>query len=417
VASVRPSRLGRTGIRLILDFVHENSSVHVNVNRAINVNIDALPPREGERLFADKLRELIAEVIPKKEVLVDTHFTEGEGDFVASVRLPSGPQLKFFVECKLHPRPSMVPDSPGGVAHQDLPAVAVRKEFNPDDSVKTAHAWIYAAPFVSPRLAEVCWDRGWSWYDLAGNCRISVPGLLYLDRKGNPPVHQTSRREVNLGTPEAGRILRTLLNPPRGVMRWASQRELQAEIAPAVSLGLVNKVITHLRLEGHVAEENKSGLQVVDPEKLLVAWRSDYRFDRLSRWEWFTLLKAGEIDGVMRDVNFDNPPNVAWSVFSAAEREAPMVRQPKFWLMAVDESLEDLRERLKAVPVETGANLTLLMAPDRGYLAGTPDDDPPRTSALQTYLDTWHAGGRGQEAAQAILEQRLRPAWQKMSTP
>jgi hypothetical protein len=32
---------------------------------------------------------------------------------------------------------------------------------------------------------------------------------------------------------------------------------------------------------------------------------------------------------------------------------------------------------------------------------------------LQTYVDTYHAGGRGPEAAEAILEQKLRPAWGK----
>ena len=33
------------------------------------------------------------------------------------------------------------------------------------------------------------------------------------------------------------------------------------------------------------------------------------------------------------------------------------------------------------------------------------------TNAVQTYVDVVHAGGRGEEAAEAILQQRLRPAW------
>jgi hypothetical protein len=31
--------------------------------------------------------------------------------------------------------------------------------------------------------------------------------------------------------------------------------------------------------------------------------------------------------------------------------------------------------------------------------------------AVQAYLDCMRAGGRGEEAAQAILEQRLLPSW------
>jgi len=30
---------------------------------------------------------------------------------------------------------------------------------------------------------------------------------------------------------------------------------------------------------------------------------------------------------------------------------------------------------------------------------------------VQTYLDLMHLGGRGEEAAQAVLEQSLLPAW------
>jgi hypothetical protein len=33
------------------------------------------------------------------------------------------------------------------------------------------------------------------------------------------------------------------------------------------------------------------------------------------------------------------------------------------------------------------------------------------TNTVQTYVDLWHSGGRGQEAAEAVLEQRLKPEW------
>jgi hypothetical protein len=35
----------------------------------------------------------------------------------------------------------------------------------------------------------------------------------------------------------------------------------------------------------------------------------------------------------------------------------------------------------------------------------------PCTNPVQTYVDLVKAGGRGEEAAEAILEQRLKPAW------
>lgn len=116
-------------------------------------------------------------------------------------------------------------------------------------------------------------------------------------------------------------------------------------------------------------------------------------------------------------MNLDNPPNLAWASFSAAERFEPMVRQPKHWLMSADESPEVLRKALHADSAEVGSNLTLLVAPDRGHLSQANHEASfaACTSLLQTYLDTWHAGGRGQEAADAILERRLRPAWKRFT--
>jgi hypothetical protein len=390
------------------------------VNKANVVNIDRLSPREMERLLMARFRDILGEVFPQSALEISAPPARSLGiAFVAGVKLPAGPHLEFLVECKSQPRPSQVPEAPGGTRDTDVPSVAVEREFAKNHTLKRVRSWVLAAPFVSPRLAEVCWDRGWGWFDLAGNCRLSLPGLLYVERKGNPPVHQSARAEANLGTPEAARVLRALLNSEPAALCWKSQRDLQKATEPAVSLGLVNKIVSHLRSEGHLANDGADGLRVVDPEKLLLAWRDAYRPDRLVRAEWFTLLKAPEIEKAMRELNRGGETRIAWAAFSAAERQAPMVRQPKYWLMASEAQTEWIHATLKATPVESGANLILLVAPDPGYLAAAKEEDRagPCTHPLQTFLDTWHAGGRGQEAAQAVLERRLRPSWERLTAP
>lgn len=386
--------------------VHDLCTVHVNVNAAYSVNIDRMPPREVERLFIAKFRGMISEAIPKAEVEIVPQAPNAGMDFIARVTVPSGPELEFRIECKLSPRPALA---------ASLPAVSLERDFNPDGTVRRARSCVFAAPFVSPRLAEVCWGRNWGWFDLAGNCRIGVPGLLYLDHKGNRPVHRASRPQTNLGSPAAAQVLRVLLMNDGKTVCWASQRELQEATEPGVSLGLVNKIVSHLREEGYLAADGKEGIRVVDPEKLLFAWRDAYRFDRLPRAEWFTLLKGTEIENALRELNRDHAPSVAWAAFSAAERQAPMVRQPKFWLMALEDQVDQLCAALLAKPVESGSNLTVLIAPDCGYLAGSKDEDNAGvcTHPLQTYVDTWHAGGRGEEAAQAVFDRRLKSSWKQ----
>jgi hypothetical protein len=243
--------------------------------------------------------------------------------------------------------------------------------------------------------------------------------LLYIDRKGNEPVHRTARPDANLGTPEAAQVIRALLKPEHNVLNWSSQRELQGQTKPGVSLGLVNKMVSFLRSEGHLVDKPNEGFSVPDKANLLAAWRDAYRFDRIPKVEWFTLLKSSEIEAALRNINSGNITRIAWAAFSASERQAPMVRQHKYWLMASDDHIDWAVDELKAKPVGTGANLVLMTAPDLGYLDGAQEEDQagPCTHPLQTYVDTWHAGMRGQEAANAVLERRLKPTWQKAVLP
>ncbi len=340
------------------------------------VDIDHLSPKGLERVFEAKFREIISEAIPLSKVDVVSEAGPVRGvDFVLRSKSPSGPTLEFFVECKSNPRPAQVPTAPGNFRNSEIPAFAITRDFDAHKKPKHVHSWVFAAPFVSPRLGEVCWDRGWGWFDLAGNCRISIPGLLYIDRKGNEPVHRAARPDANLGTREAAQVIRALLKPDYEIARWSSQRDLQGQTKPGVSLGLVNKVVSHLRSEGHLVDEPNEGFRVVDKEKLLAAWRDAYRFDRIPKVEWFTLLKGPEIESALRKINEGSNTRIAWAAFSAAERQAPMVRQLKYWLMASDDRIDWAVDALKAKPVGTGANLVLLTAPDLGYLDGAQEED------------------------------------------
>jgi hypothetical protein len=68
---------------------------------------------------------------------------------------------------------------------------------------------------------------------------------------------------------------------------------------------------------------------------------------------------------------------------------------------------------LDAKVVDSGENLIVLIPDDGGvfYRVDTNAHRAPCTNAVQTYVDLVKAGGRGEEAAEAILNQRLKPAW------
>ena len=63
--------------------------------------------------------------------------------------------------------------------------------------------------------------------------------------------------------------------------------------------------------------------------------------------------------------------------------------------------------------VDSGENLVVFIPDDMGvfYKLETASDRLACTNVVKTYVDVAHAGGRGDEAAEALLQQRLKPAW------
>jgi hypothetical protein len=270
-------------------------------------------------------------------------------------------------------------------------------------------------------MAALCQEHDWSWFDLAGNCRIEIPGILLIERSGQTPVRIHAPSGANLSTPEAGRVVRALLAPENAGKRW-TQREMVAHFStlvppvPAPSLALVNKVVQHLRSQAFLEPLPNRGFRVRDFEGLLNVWRQAYRFDRSVRRRYFTLLQGPSLKDKLRALDPLDEGRVVYAAFSAADVQAPHVRQPRTWLYMVGDLEEQFKMTAEAKLVDSGENLVVLIPDDPGvfYQLETGTQRLACTNAVQTYIDLVHSGGRGEEAGKAVLEQRLKPAWSKI---
>jgi hypothetical protein len=333
-------------------------------------------------------------------------------DVQATLSLPGGKAL-LAVECKKELRPSTF-------------HMLTQRKICPPGRPKSVVPTL-AMPFVSGRLADLCVQHGWSWYDLSGNCRIDVPNAIHLDRRGNEPAYSRPRPAANLSTPEAARIIRALLATENAGIRW-TQRSMETHFGlstppvPDPSLGLVNKVIKHLRDEAFIEILPDGGFRLREPQKLLMAWRGVYRFDRHERRNYFTLLQGRQLRDALARLDLDAGGFAAYAAFSAADFQAPHVRQPMTWIYVAGEYIKRLEELLEAKQVESGANLIVLIPDDPGvfYLAdggSVGERRLPSTNPVQTYVDLSHCAGRGEEAAEALLEQNLIPKWSQPTLP
>jgi Transcriptional regulator, AbiEi antitoxin, Type IV TA system len=375
------------------------------MNAAVGVNKRPLVGKSLEQAFERRLREILGDVSWLKEESMRGADVGADVVFRLSLRGGVHAGLRVYVKSDIRPGVFRSWAEQHRIAASRVPTVSV-----------------LATPFVSPRLADLCREAGWSWYDLAGNCWIDVPGLLHIERAGNPPLHRRLPNIANLSTPAAARVMRALLSPVHAGHPW-TQRALQASTCwqrisgdEPVSLGLVNKVVRHLRDEGFI-EIAERGFRVRDPMGLLAAWREVYRFDRHQRHSCFTLLKGAPLDAALHLVDLHAGGFVAYAAFSAAERQAPQVRQGKTWLYVGAAYVDMVVNQLQAKEVDSGENLVLLVPDDSGvFIVFDADSYVGETSIrstdpVQTYVDLFHAGGRGEDAAKAVLEQRIRPAW------
>lgn len=360
-----------------------------------------------EQALASKLEELLRSIPWLRNWRVKR---TGNGpdfgfDLEATLPLPEGKAV-LAVECRRELRPSA------------FHALAEQKTLSGRPRPQVP---VLAMPFVSPRLAELCIQHGWSWYDLAGNCHIDVPYAIYLERCGHEPVHTLSRPAANLSTPETARVIRALLAPENAGKRWTQRRmeihfgQLEFPV-PEPSLGLVNKVVKYLRDEAFIEASPGGGFRLRDPLKLLFAWRDAYRFDRHERRHYFTLAQGRQLRDALAELDLKAGGFAAYAAFSAADFQAPHVRQSKTWVYVGGEYIKDLEELTEGKRVESGENLIILIPDDVGvfYLADGGSVGDRRmgcTNPVQTYVDLAHCGGRGAEAAEALLEQKLKPEW------
>ncbi len=387
-----------------LDRVHDTSHVHGTVKTAVSMNTGELGGATLERALAQRLRELLAHVAWLKdwEVAREPVAAERGYDFKATLPLSGGRTVELWVVCKANPRPCQFPY----IRTPDHPGPPGRHR---------NRAWVFAAPVLSPRMAQLCREHGWSWFDLAGNCHLSVPDAFQLERTGQPPVHRPPKSGANLSSPEAARILRALLATDHAGRKW-TQRDLQLHAQPNVSIGLVNKVVRHLHDQAFLEDLPAGGFKLRAPLDLLRAWREAYRFDRHQRRSYFTLLQGRRLTEALAGLESPTGGHAAYAAFSAADFQAPHVRQPKTWLYVGAEWEDEFREVAAAKLVDSGENLVVLIPEDNGvfYLregGALGEQRLACTNPVQTYVDLLHCGGRGEEAAEALLEQNLKRAW------
>jgi hypothetical protein len=331
--------------------------------------------------------------------------------FIADLQV-SGTQKRLLIECKSTGEPRFVRDA------------VLRLDRQRQNDPK-AYA-VFMAPYVSPEAAALCAEENIGYIDFSGNCHFSTPPL-FIHKEGHPNRYLEQRPLRSLYSPKSERILRTLLALHDPKKSWSPERlSKESDLSSGkprdwtlqdltedaeVSLGLVSKVCRRLVDKEWMAPDY--GWSYLNkPLELLNDWAQNYRFDRNKERFFYSMDDISELETKLGAMSKEEPVTMALASFSAASQLAPMVRHQRAYAYVIPQRMPEVIDALKLKEVSTGHNLVLLEPYDEGVLHHTKLIHGVRvTHPVQTYLDLISSKTRGEEAAEFLLSQVIKKAW------
>jgi hypothetical protein len=281
---------------------------------------------------------------------------------------------------------------------------AIREAVSNLASISAKRPNIYGmifAPYISERSAEICRQNNVGYFDLCGNCFLSFD-QIYIREKSDAKRSVIARRALrSIYSKKSARVLRVLLERP--TTKWKL-----TDIArkAGVSLGQSSNVKTGL-VNREWLRVDRDGMQLSDPEAVVRDWATVERTRKPRAHAFFSPDRLPEIE---RRLAGEASPCVL-TEFSAASRIARGAVRYSRVSAYVRGDVEAVARQTGLKRVETGANVRLLEPPDSGVFYGSRlIGELNVVSPLQCYLDLSRVRGRGEEAADAVLN-AMRESW------
>jgi len=324
-----------------------------------------------------------------RNIQVEPAINGMQPDYIALVETSSG-QYNLVVEAKSSGQPR--------VARQALDQLRTYCQ-----SIANPYP-VFLAPYIATTTAKLCEQEGVGYIDLAGNCRLSF-AQVFIEQQGKENPNSERRELKSLYAAKSERILRVLLT--EGQNSWSVQNLADAA---DVSLGLVSKVKRLLELREWLDPQSR-GIRLLDPERALKEWQREYRYRKHQASDFYSYKSGSQIEELVAKAAEKCGIQIALTGFSAAVRYAPAVRYSRSMIYCQGDPAA-IAQELGLKQVSSGANLTLIQPYDKGvFYAAQNRDGLPVVSPVQTYLDLMKQTARGEEAAEAVLNEVIQPSW------
>jgi hypothetical protein len=269
---------------------------------------------------------------------------------------------------------------------------------------------LVVAPYLGAQARAWLQDQGINHLDLAGNARVSAPGIYIEREKRQRPERLTPGQRVNPFSKRASLVARALFNA------GGEQRITELAERTGLAQGWVSLVIASLDRAGYIARE-AHGIRLTNAAGLLRDWTNVYDWRRNPVVSFIVPYEYHELEIRLPPVLSQR--SWALTLLSGANWVAPAVAHGQMHVYVMPGEERAVRDRLegdlhaKAVSASSAGQATLhLLTPYYGraaFFGAETIRGMHVVSPLQLYLDLVHFPVRGPEAADAILRTALAP--------
>jgi hypothetical protein len=261
---------------------------------------------------------------------------------------------------------------------------------------------VVASSFLSETSREICKKLDVGYIDLLGNIYIDLP-QIHIEKESNKTKQVEKKKQKQLFSPVATRIIRSLLTEPEE--KWTIQSLSEKS---QVSLGYAHRVVEKLIDKQFLERNTDYKLILINKSQLLDIWRDNYSFKNNTIYSFYTFEKNKNtlFNKIKKASQLVKSP-YALTLHSGASFIAPYVRYTDVHLY-IKSNMDQWIQELDLRPVESGANVYLIEPYDKGVLQNLQTiKGHVIVSNLQLYLDLYSYPKRGKEQAEKIREEKI----------
>lgn len=266
--------------------------------------------------------------------------------------------------------------------------------------------YVFMAPYISEASAKSICENNFSYIDLSGNCYILSKRVI-VHFQGNENKYIEKREKKNYfskSSSAASAIIRTMLSD---VERSWQVITLSRESNKAI--GTVSNVKAFLRDRDWIYDTCSGEFKLQNIKEMLYTWAKDYHKKDSRTFEYYSLDSIAELEQKISAWSLRHDSSALLGGFSAAARYAPTVGYKKLEVYVEQQAFNEFLLDIDLEPVNSGGNVAITIPhDDTPYMFYREINKSLVTSPVQTVIDLLGKGGRGEEAAEAIIAKEFK---------